>query len=202
MHGISTGPQRVRPCRTVDGPVHPPCPIYRPEESDHTTREATWTTERYIETDATRMKRPWNDGTETRPESYWKEEPESTDGRACTGARTHFPREPDRPAKPGRDRNRSEKKEHRNKKQEDNANTRQEKKTQPTRKMKTAPTQKHSKKRTQQPNKKRTIKQKPRHKKKYDARLALGCAETAVNGGFPTKLGSVYGVLVPISACV
>lgn len=37
-------------------------------------------------------------------------------------------------------------------------------------------------------------KPKPKHKKKHDGRLAPGCAETAVNGGFPTKLGSVLGV--------
>ena len=33
-----------------------------------------------------------------------------------------------------------------------------------------------------------TPKPKPKHKKKHDGRLAPGCAETAVNGGFPTKL--------------
>lgn len=47
-----------------------------------------------------------------------------------------------------------------------------------------------------------TPKPKPKHKKKHDARLAPGCAETAVNGGFPTKLSIVRGVLIPISACV
>ena len=49
----------------------------------------------------------------------------------CTGAQGHFPREPDRPAEPGRDRNRSGKTEHHNKKKEEKKeDQKQERKTQ------------------------------------------------------------------------
>ena len=49
----------------------------------------------------------------------------------CTGAQRHFPREPDRPAEPGRDRNRSGKTEHHNKKKEEKKeDQKQERKTQ------------------------------------------------------------------------
>ena len=49
----------------------------------------------------------------------------------CTGAQRHFPRKPDRPAEPGRDRNRSGKTEHHNKKKEEKKeDQKQERKTQ------------------------------------------------------------------------
>ena len=72
-----------------------------------------------------------------------------------------------------------------------------------TRKKDTRKKNKDKKKRSQHQHKKHnkskntaTTPPKPKLKtqEKYDARLAPGCAETAVNGGFPTKLSIVRGV--------
>ena len=112
----------------------------------------------------------------------------------CTGAQGHFPREPDRPAESGRDRNRSGKTEHHNKKTEEKKeDQKQERKTQEQRQEEKKPTPTQETQQEQE-HSNNTPKPKPKHKKKHDGRLAPGCAETAVNGGFPTKLGSVLGV--------
>ena len=84
----------------------------------------------------------------------------------CTGAQGHFPREPDRPAEPGRDRNRSGKTEHHNKKKEEKKeDQKQERKTQEQRQEEKKPTPTQETQQEQE-HSNNTPKPKPKHKKK------------------------------------